>query len=208
MSLLRALGELLGLVKSASAADDADGAAVDAARRAGRTAGQVATEAEAAARAARVRFNRCRICGGTGFLRVHVDDDGAVCPHCKGSGNEPPGPFTPPPPALVAIVVALVLPVSALGAPPFLPPVSPPSPPPLYCERVLAEPDPTDAAGLRLVVDCERVTAAYQLDEAALALRLAEQKLAAVPEPPSRVVWLLYGAGAAAAIWLGVQVVR
>lgn len=200
MSLLRVLGELLGLVKTASAADDADGAAVDAARRAGRTAGQVAAEAEAAARAARVRLNRCRICGGTGFLRVHVDDDGAVCPHCKGSGNEPPGPFTPPPPALVALVVALVLPVSALG--------SPPSPPPLYCERVLAEPDPTDAAGLRLVVGCERVTAAYQLDKAALALRLAEQKLAAVPEPPSRVVWLLYGAGAAAAVWLGVQVAR
>lgn len=208
MSLLRVLGELFGLVKRAAQEDAADDARADDAHRAGRTAGQVAAEAEAAARAARVRLNRCRTCGGTGFLRVHVDDDGAVCPHCKGSGNEPPGPFTPPPPALVALVVALVLPVSALGAPPFVPPVSPPSPPPLYCERVLAEPDPADAAGLRLVVGCERVTAAYQLDKAALALRLAEQKLAAVPEPPSRVVWLLYGAGAAAAVWLGVQVAR
>jgi hypothetical protein len=81
-----------------------------------------------------------------------------------------------------------------------------PIPPPIYCEALLAGPDPKDAHGLRQVLVCERLTSAYALGLDAVALRRAEETAAAIPSPPSRLTWLLLGAAAVAALWGGVEV--
>lgn len=208
MNILRAILQAVGIIEKASQADDDDEKAVAAARQAGKTAGQVAAEAEEAARGARMRLARCRSCGGTGYLRgAHsrsIGSDGtnylrgAVCPRCHGTGNDPG------PPTGAAVVAGMVLAAFTVGLPPRA--LAEPMPPPIYCEPMLAAADPADVGGLQRVLDCERITSAYKLDLAALALRSAQEKLAAVPDPPSRVEWLLYGAGVVATVWLGVRV--
>jgi len=204
LRFLRALARLLGLADRADDADARDRRALEAARAAGRTAGEVAADGERAARAARSRAARCRLCGGAGCLKVHVDDQGARCPRCLGSGEESSD--SGPPPSAPAVVVALlawgvwVSPAVALGQEPM--------PPPLYCAALLAGPDPADVSGLQRVVSCERLTSSYELKRSARALRLAQEKIGALGEPPSRLEWLLYGAGAVAAVWLGAWAVR
>ena len=80
MNILRALGELLGLVRVAQ-----DGDARDAATRgrAARTAGEIARDAEAQAQATVARA-RCPACRGTGYR------GGSLCKVCHGSGDLPP----------------------------------------------------------------------------------------------------------------------
>lgn len=202
MNLLDVLARFFGVARQASDADEADARRLEAARAAGRTAGQIASEAEAEARRLHARTGpRCRVCGGTGFLRAHVDEPGAPCPRCGGSGDEPGGRFSGgPPPAVPVLIVALMLPAQlAAAAPPGLASVPPPlpQPPPIYCERMLAEPDPQDAAGLQRVLVCERLTSGYRLGLDALALHRAEETAAALRDPPSRLQWLLVGAGLA-----------
>lgn len=204
MSLLRALARLLGLADRAEEDDERAGRALSEARQAGRTAGEVAAEGERAAVAARARAARCRLCGGTGYLKVHVDDVGARCHCCLGSGEESSD--SGPPPSAPAVLVCLVAwafwvsPAVALGQEPM--------PPPVWCEPLLAGPDPVDVAGLQRVVTCERLTSAYELDRATRALRLADGKIAALGDPPNRLTWLLCGAAAVASIWTSVALSR
>ena len=100
----------------------------------------------------------------------------------------------------IALILALCAPTPALAAPDTTTPG--------WCAALLAGPPPDTLPRAQQVLDCERMTAAAQLDHCAVGIRKAQAALQAAPEPPSRLVWLSIGAAAVAAVWAGYSATR
>lgn len=102
-------------------------------------------------------------------------------------------------------LVALMLAARPGVADPTPPPASAPATPSApACPAVLSAPPPATCPqdgetveSLRSALTCERLRAAAQFERMACELRDVEARIKAMPEPPSRVVWLITGAAAA-----------
>lgn len=101
---------------------------------------------------------------------------------------------------IVFAAAVAICPVRAAAAPADM------TPP--YCAALLAGPPPQTLEQAREVLRCERLSAAASLETCASGLRQAQERLLAVPEPPSRLAWLALGAAVVAGVWAGVEVVR
>ena len=96
-------------------------------------------------------------------------------------------------PTTLLVIVLSASTVEAKPVPPTAPPTEPACPPAVAPS---CPPDGDTVESLRAAMACERLRAAAQLKHMACALRLVERQIEAMPEPPSRVQWLITGAAA------------